>query len=115
MLNLGLDVVDKAVGVLSSPPLLRLLGDERCRAAVLIASAVSVSLGSALIAAVAAFFLPIALAVLATAAAMFATLAPSVLAVGWVLACTGPACEQLWRPLLVSRDSLAVVRVCLCL
>lgn len=61
------------------------------------ASLASVSLGSAFLVAVAAFFLPVTLA-LAVAAA---TLAPPAAALGWVIACTSAACDHLWRPLLV--------------
>ncbi|CAM9628515.1 unnamed protein product [Scytosiphon promiscuus] len=97
-LNLVLDALETAAGLCSTAlP----LDNPRWRAAALVASAVSLSLGSVLVAAAAAFFLPVALAVSAAAAAVFAALAPPTLAIGWVLACTGPACEQLWRPLLV--------------
>ncbi|CAN0295426.1 unnamed protein product, partial [Hapterophycus canaliculatus] len=97
-LNLALDALETAADVSASA--LR-LGTPRWRAAALVASAVSLSLGSVVVAAAAAFFLPVALALSAAAAAFFAALAPPALALGWVLACTGPAREQLWRPLLV--------------
>lgn len=71
--------------------------DPRWRAAAVAASAVLLSLGSAVVAAAVAFFLPVVVAAAATAVAA----APAAVVVGWVLACTGPACEQLWRPLLV--------------
>lgn len=97
-LNLALDALETITGLCSS---VLPFGNPRWRAAALVASAVSLSLGSALFAAAAAFFLPVALALSAAAAAVFAALAPPTLALGWVVACTGPACEQLWRPLLV--------------
>lgn len=45
----------------------------------------------------AAFFLPVTLALVAAAA----TLAPPAAAIGWILACTGPACDHLWKPMLI--------------
>ncbi|CAM9659477.1 unnamed protein product [Ectocarpus sp. 4 AP-2014] len=94
VLNLGLGGAEKACDFF-------LFGDPRLKAAALVASAVSLSLGSAVVVAAAACFLPVMLALSAAAAATFATLAPPALALTWVFACTGPACEQLWRPLLV--------------
>ncbi|CBJ30156.1 expressed unknown protein [Ectocarpus siliculosus] len=93
VLNLGLGGAEKASDFL-------FFGDPRLKAAALVASAVSLSLGSAVVVAAAACFLPVMLALSAAAAATFATLAPPALALTWVFACTGPACEQLWRPLL---------------
>eukprot|EP00903_Cladosiphon_okamuranus_P014147 g13148.t1 len=71
--------------------------DPWWRASAVAASAVFLSLGSVVAAAVAAFCWPV---VMAAAATMVVT-APAAVGLGWVLACTGPACEQLWRPLLV--------------
>lgn len=88
LLNLGLDAAAHASGLMQTP--LR-------RAAALAVASVTVSLSSAFLAALAAFFLPVTLAIAAAAAAA----APPMLALSWVAACTSPACEQLWRPLLV--------------
>lgn len=66
-------------------------------AAATVASVASLSLGTTVLVAVAAFFLPVTVALVAAAA----TLALPAAAVGWVVACTRPACEQLWRPMLV--------------
>lgn len=96
-LALALGAADAASGLLLA---VHRHPDPRWRAAAAAATAVAVSLGAAAAATAATFFLPVVLAAVAAAAA----LAPAAVAVGWVLACTGPACEQLWRPLLVRRE-----------
>lgn len=93
-LDLGLGAAEKASDLL-------VFRNPRWRAAAVFASAASLSVGSAFLVAWVAFFLPVALALSAATMAALAMLAPPVLALGWVLACTGPACELLWRPLLV--------------
>ncbi|CAM9739108.1 unnamed protein product [Pylaiella littoralis] len=94
VLDLGLGAAEKASDLM-------VFRSPWWRAAAVLASAASLSVGSAFLAAWAAFFLPVALALSAATVAALATFAPPVLAFCWVLACTRPACEQLWRPLLV--------------
>lgn len=95
MLDVGLGAAEKASDVLVART------PRWIAAAVLASSMVSLAMGTAFLAAWVAFFLPVALALSAATVAALAALAPPALALGWVLACTGPACEQLWRPLLV--------------
>eukprot|EP00752_Nemacystus_decipiens_P005826 g5266.t1 len=93
-LNLALSAADAATGFLLA---VCWHPDPRWRAVAVAAAAALLSLGSAVAAAAAAFFWPVVVAAAATAVAV----APAAAVVGWVFACTGPACEQLWRPLLV--------------
>lgn len=61
------------------------------------ASVTSLSVGATVLVAVASLFLPVTVVLVAATA----TLAPTTAALGWVMACTGPACAQLWRPMVV--------------
>ncbi|CAM9946482.1 unnamed protein product [Laminaria digitata] len=91
VLNLGLDAAAHASFLVQTPSR---------RAVALVFASITLSLWSAFLAMaapLAAFFLPVTLAIAAAAAAA----TPPVLALSWVAACTSPACEQLWRPLLV--------------
>lgn len=87
-LNLTLDLAEKVAVIFES---------SRWKRAAFVALVVSFSLGSAWLLAVSVIFFPVTLVIVA----MLLLLAPPLAAVLWVLACTTPACEKIWRPLLV--------------
>ncbi|CAM9252621.1 unnamed protein product [Sphacelaria rigidula] len=69
----------------------------RWKCAAIVTSVTSISLASAFLVAISALFLPCTLAIAAAAV----TLVPPTAALAWVLACTAPAYDHLWQPLIV--------------
>ena len=97
-IDLALYLTTRTDGILESPrrkPWRRLPF-----VASLVGLLIGLSLGSVWLLAVSLFFLPITIAVVVLAL-LASLMAPLVFAVTWALACTTPAREKLWRPLIV--------------
>lgn len=71
--------------------------DRRWQRAAMALSLAYLCLSSVLLTVLSALLIPVTLAIITTAL----TVSPLAITGAWVLACTSPACDQLWQPMLI--------------